>query len=233
MGSTSWVGGGYDNQALGGSAMVPGGEGNRAGGYASLAAGYVARVRDAAATGDLDGDEGTFVWSDRSAPASFVSSGPNQFLVRAAGGVGINTNNPSGFALHVNGSAAKPGGGSWSSTSDARLKRDVQPLAGALDTLLALRGVSFEYLDPARIHEREGRRLGMIAQEVQQVVPDWVDRGPDGYLYLTYRGFEALAVEALRDLRREKDREIAELRAEIEALKAMMAARPSPPDTNR
>jgi hypothetical protein len=48
-----------------------------------------------------------------------------------------------------------------------------------------------------------------------------VDRGPDGYLYLTYRGVEAVAVEALRDLRGEKDREIAELRAEIEALKGL------------
>ena len=243
-GNTSWVGGGYSNSALGGSAMVPGGESNRAGGYASLAAGYRAIVRDAALTGDPDGDEGTFVWSDRSAAADFQSTGPNQFLVRAAGGMAVNANNPSGFTLLVNGSAAKPGGGSWSTSSDVRLKRDVEPLSGTLDTLLALRGVSFEYVDPAGIHERAGRRLGMIAQEVEPVLPDWVDRGRDGYLYLTYRGFEALAVEALRDLRREKDeaiaqlreeknREIEELRAEIEALRALITARPTKAEANR
>jgi hypothetical protein len=237
-GSTSWIGGGYFNNAPGGSAMVPGGEENVAGGYASLAAGYRAKVRDAALSGDPDGDEGTFVWSDRSAAPAFESTGPNQFLVRAAGGMAVNTNNPSGFALLVNGSAAKPGGGSWSTSSDLRLKRDVQPLSGTLDTLLALRGVSFEYVDPARIHERAGRRLGMIAQEVEPVFPDWVDRGPDGYLYLTYRGFEALAVEGLRELRREKDeaiarlrdekdREIAELRAEIESLRTLITDRRS------
>ena len=52
-------------------------------------------MRDAAASGDSDGDEGTFVWADTTPPfAPFVSTGPNQFLVRAAGGVGINTNAP-------------------------------------------------------------------------------------------------------------------------------------------
>jgi hypothetical protein len=73
----------------------------------------------------------------------------------------------------------------------------------------------------------------MIAQEVEVVFPDWVGRGPEGYLYVTYRGFEALAVEALRDLREEKDRdiariqrekdvELAQLRADVEALKRMV-----------
>ncbi|TVQ08969.1 MAG: hypothetical protein EA361_16015 [Bacteroidetes bacterium] len=59
-----------------------------------------------------------------------------------------------------------------------------------------------------------GERIGMIAQEVAEVFPDWVDEAGDGYLRLTYRGFEALVVEALRELREEKDAEIARLREE-------------------
>ena len=50
--------------------------------------------------GDGDGDEGTFAWAD-SAEADFQSTGPNQFLVRAAGGVGINTNAPVPGALTI------------------------------------------------------------------------------------------------------------------------------------
>jgi hypothetical protein len=61
--------------------------------------------------------------------------------------------------------------------------------------------VSFEYLDPAAIHELPGTRIGMVAQEVEQVFPDWVSEGRDGYRHLTFRGFEALAVEAFRDLK--------------------------------
>ena len=43
-----------------------------------------------------------------------------------------------------------------------------------------------------------------------------MSEGPDGYRRLTFRGFEALAVEALRELRTEKDAEIAALRSALE-----------------
>ena len=117
-GSTSSVGGGASNQATasdatvaggdgnvasGNAAAVPGGLSNAAGGDQSFAAGFRATVRDAAASGDADGDEGTFVWADTAPPfAPFVSTGANQFLIRAGGGVGINTNAPA-FPLDVNG----------------------------------------------------------------------------------------------------------------------------------
>ena len=160
---------------------------------------------------------GSFQIVDRTASAS-------RLLITSAGLVGINTVDPLGFTLAVNGSAAKPGGGSWSTFSDARLKRDVQPLEGALDQLLALRGVRFEYLDPEAIHELPGQRIGMVAQEVAQVFPDWVTEGPDGYLLLTVRGFEALTVEALRDLRREKDAQIEALQSALDAQARRIAA---------
>ncbi len=99
------VAGGQSNTASGSSSAVPGGRSNFAGGDYSLAAGRQAKVRTPAQVGlgDVDGDEGTFVWAD-STLADFVSTGPNQFLIRAAGGVGVNTNAP-GFALEVSGSA--------------------------------------------------------------------------------------------------------------------------------
>jgi hypothetical protein len=102
-GEDSVVAGGEGNVASGGSALVAGGFQNVAGGDSSLAAGFRGRVRDAAASGDPDGDEGTFVWADSSPPfAPFISTGPNQFLIRAAGGVGVNTNAPA-FPLDVDG----------------------------------------------------------------------------------------------------------------------------------
>ena len=114
-GENSTVGGGYSNAAKGTYSTVAGGDGNVAGGTGSFAAGHRAKVRDPnqVGGGDTDGDQGTFVWGD-SINADFTSTGPNQFLIRATGGVGLGTNNPSGFQLAVNGAAAKPGGGSWS-----------------------------------------------------------------------------------------------------------------------
>jgi hypothetical protein len=132
-------------------------------------------------------------------------------------GVGIRTVNPA-FTLHVNGTAGKPGGGSWTATSDARLKSDINPLEGSLNNLLKLRGVTFLYKNPDSIHELPGERIGMIAQEVAEVFPDWVSTDNEGFLRLTFRGFEALTVEALRELREENNKETDELKSRIEIL---------------
>jgi hypothetical protein len=111
-GAFSTVSGGLENTARGSRSTVPGGFRNVGGGDFSLAAGRRARVRDATAAGEdpvacgvgiggTCGDEGTFVWADRT-DADFTSTGPNQFLIRASGGVGINTNDPD-VNLEVNG----------------------------------------------------------------------------------------------------------------------------------
>lgn len=99
-GGASTVGGGFGNVASGGASTVVGGEFNTAGGNFSFAAGRRARVRTAQQTGTTTGDQGTFIWSD-STNAEFASTGANQFLIRAGGGVGIGTNGPVA-GLHVN-----------------------------------------------------------------------------------------------------------------------------------
>jgi hypothetical protein len=124
--------------------------------------------------------------------------------------------------LAVYGVARKPGGGSWSDLSDERLKKNIHPLAGVLDKLLELHGVSFEFKEPEKIQEPSGERIGMIAQDVEKVFPDWVSTGADGYKRLTFRGFEALTVEALRQLREEKDEKIGELEKENKNLETRL-----------
>jgi len=93
------VSGGATNQATASFATVPGGAQNLAGGEHSFAAGLRALVRGPNASGDANGDEGSFVWSDGTT-VGFSTTGPNQFLIKSTGGVGINTNAPEG-ALHV------------------------------------------------------------------------------------------------------------------------------------
>lgn len=85
------VGGGTLNTASAEGSTVPGGLWNTAAGIYSLAAGQRAKANHA----------GAFVWGD-SNDADFVSTGANQFLIRAAGGVGIGTNAPTAM-LHVSG----------------------------------------------------------------------------------------------------------------------------------
>lgn len=91
------VGGGLSNSATGSGSMVPGGVANEAVGQTSFAAGNRAKANH----------DGTFVWAD-SQNSDFSSSDNRQFLVRASGGMGINTNDPQA-SLHVHGNAAVGG----------------------------------------------------------------------------------------------------------------------------
>jgi hypothetical protein len=100
-GDWATVAGGYNNIASGSEATVGGGSFNLASGADSFAAGFEARATNT----------GAFVWAD-SQNTTFSSTSSNQFLVRAAGGVGINMNNPNGAALYVQGNRS---GGSFSS----------------------------------------------------------------------------------------------------------------------
>jgi hypothetical protein len=110
--------------------------------------------------------------------------------------------------LNVSGAATKPGGGSWTSSSDRRLKKNVTPFkAGVLDRLLKLRGVSYEWKEPEKFGNQTGAQIGLVADEVEKVFPDWIGVDAEGYKTLTIRGFEALAVEALREIQ-EKDEEL-------------------------
>jgi hypothetical protein len=101
-GDWSTVAGGYNNIASGSEATVGGGSFNLASGADSFAAGFEARATNA----------GAFVWAD-SQSATFNSTATNQFLIRAAGGVGINMNSPNGASLYVQGNRS---GGSFNNS---------------------------------------------------------------------------------------------------------------------
>jgi Chaperone of endosialidase len=104
--------------------------------------------------------------------------------------------------LTVTGNALKPGG-AWGGLSDQRLKQNIRPLNGALDKLLSLRGVLYEWKKPEQHGNLTGPQIGLIAQEVEEIFPGWVDTNTDGYKTLTIRGFEALTIEALKELKAE------------------------------
>src|SRR5262249_7757760 len=109
----------------------------------------------------------------------------------------------------------------WQTNSDARLKQNIGPLHNALERLLQLRGATYEWREPEKQGNQTGPQIGFIGQEVEQVFPDWIAEGADGYQLLTIRGCEALAVEGLRERRAENQalqQGYQELQAEIARL---------------
>ncbi|MBK7146025.1 MAG: tail fiber domain-containing protein [Xanthomonadales bacterium] len=109
--ASGWYGtvaGGVTNTASGTSSSVAGGDGNCAGGDYSFAGGRYAKARPGSdsgpdgygcagipRSGDANGDAGTFVWGAGTG-ADFISTGDNQFLVRAQGGMALNAPPPHG-----------------------------------------------------------------------------------------------------------------------------------------
>jgi hypothetical protein len=269
------VGGGENNIARGGAATVPGGRENTAAGHVSFAAGYRAKANHNHA----------FVWAD-GVPTDFASTKDNQFLIRATGGVGINTNTPGfpltfpnvegdkislwgqsgnyyGFGIanstlqiHTAGSgdvidfgygrygafnrtARIHGSGDFEAkrdifagmnvfaqgyfeTSDARYKQNIHTLDSALDTVLNLRGVSFDWNRESwrEKHFREGKQIGFIAQEVEKVLPELVHTDKDGYRSVAYQNVVPVLVEAVKTLKAQKDTEVSALKADNAAIKA-------------
>ena len=110
--------------------------------------------------------------------------------------VGINNASPSypldvSGDLHITGDAYKPGGGSWSAPSDERIKTNIQPIdiAACLSSIRALPMKSYSYSADYRAHIGnipEKHYKGFIAQEVEQVIPDAVQRRSD-YIYDDFR----------------------------------------------
>jgi hypothetical protein len=91
------------------------------------------------------------------------------------------------------------------SPSDARLKKNVEVIAGALDKVKRLRGVSYT------LRDRERQEVGLIAQELKEVVPEVVRMGADGFYGVQYGNLVGLLVEAIK----EQQVQIDELKARL------------------
>jgi hypothetical protein len=79
-------------------------------------------------------------------------------------------------------------------TSDARLKENVATIDDALNKTLALRGVMFNRIGTV------SKELGVIAQEVEAVVPELVITGEDGMKAVAYGNSIGLLIEAIKTL---------------------------------
>ncbi len=195
-------GGGFapdSNSASGDYATVPGGRSNYATGDYSFAAGRRAKATQ----------NGSFVWADAT-DADFATSGPNVFVIRATGGVGIGTASPL-QTLDVRGTIGNTG---TVYHSDSRWKMDVQPLESSLGHVLQLQGVSYEW-NRAKFSDMnfpEGRQIGVVAQAVENVIPEVVQTDENGFKSVDYARLVAVLIEAVKELKADND----ELRAMIQ-----------------
>ncbi len=107
----------------------------------------------------------------------------------------LNTQGVEKMSLAYNGNLTISGS-NYFTGSDARLKTNVQPITSALDAVLALRGVTFNRISD----ESQQTHIGLIAQEVEQVLPEVVFTDHEGYKSVAYANIVGVLVEAIREL---------------------------------
>ena len=133
-----------------------------------------------------------------------------------AGRMGIGTNAPDSL-LTVNGAASKPGGGSWSSFSDIRLKNVRGKFNTGLNAVMQLQPLRYEYRSNNSLGlPSGGEHIGFSAQEVQKVVPQAVTQSESGYLMVNNDPIIWTMLNAIK----EQQKEIVELKKQIRQLRA-------------
>jgi hypothetical protein len=97
-------------------------------------------------------------------------------------------------------------------TSDQRLKENVTPIENALEKVKSLTGVEFDWIEEHKhIHGYEGHDTGVIAQQVQAVMPTAVRTNDSGYLSVRYEKMIALLIEGMK----EQQKQIDELKSKL------------------
>jgi hypothetical protein len=127
----------------------------------------------------------------------------------AANQIGLTTAGVSRFVL-TNTTATFTG--DVVANSDIRLKKDIENITDALKKVNKLNGVNFTKI------ENDRRSTGLIAQDVQAVLPEAVAENEEGYLSVAYGNMVGLLVEAIK----EQDSTINSLRNDVETLKELV-----------
>ena len=94
------------------------------------------------------------------------------------------------------------------STSDERLKKYVKNIPNALDKVSQINGVNFQWRKTdeemkQNIHSFEGKDVGVIAQELEKVLPEVVTTRDNGYKAVKYEKIIPLLIEAIKELQAE------------------------------
>jgi Chaperone of endosialidase len=101
--------------------------------------------------------------------------------------------------------------GTLTEISDARYKKNIASLTGALNTIRQLRAVTYNWQDEKKDTTEQ---IGFIAQEIEKVLPQLVRTNKDGYKSVAYSHVVPVLVEAIK----EQQQQIDELKKAIEEL---------------
>lgn len=130
----------------------------------------------------------------------------NRYIITAGGNHLIGTTTDNGERLYVSGSIRATG--TITANSDITLKKNLAKIENALEKVEQINGYTYEFKE-----DDSKRHAGVIAQEIQEVLPEIVNKGNDGLLGVEYGNISALLIEAIKDLKLQNESLVERLEA--------------------
>lgn len=100
-------------------------------------------------------------------------------------------------------------------SSDKRIKENIKKIENPLDKLENINGYTFDWIEKEGIHSNKGHDIGVIAQEIEEVLPEVTTTRDNGYKAVRYEKIVPLLIECIK----EQQKQIDELKDEINLLK--------------
>jgi uncharacterized coiled-coil protein SlyX len=204
------------------------GSGNFAAYYGSLGTDLVGAIDFRPTTGDMS------FWSNSAAGGTTWTE--RMRIENATGNVGIGTDAPA-QKLDVNGNIAVSG--TTVHTSDIRYKKNIKPLENSLNKVLKLQGVNYDWLvnEFPNKNFSDRQQIGVIAQEIEKILPDLVFTDDAGYKSVDYSHLTPVLIEAIKEQQQiienlknevatqsstsaQNKKELSSLKSELEAVKS-------------
>jgi hypothetical protein len=161
-----------------------------------------------------NGDQNLYINRPSGKDIRFRENNVDQMTILTAGNVGIGTAAPTA-TLSVNGTANKPGGGSWDVFSDERLKNINGRFTPGLSAVMRLQPLRYQYKANNPVGLTSGKDyVGFGAQELQKVLPEAVSENANGYLQVNNDPIIWTMLNAIK----EQQKEIEQLKGQVKKL---------------
>lgn len=151
------------------------------------------------------------------AAAGLVQIGRSNMLNVDVNGVGVGQATSTSYRFIVNGKVKSTG---INETSDERLKTNFASIDNALNKVLSMNGKYYDWrtAEFPQMNLTEGRQVGVIAQEIEKILPEVVTTGDDGYKAVEYGHIVPVLIEAIK----EQQKIIDSQKSSIDVLKASL-----------
>ena len=181
--------------------------------YTSSANSRFTRIEESTASLNLFTSSLSTTYEQIASATHTLVSGSSQITLSSTTGGGTTANVQFG-SLGIGGAASGVSGEirAWGDitafySSDERLKENITPIENAVDKINQMGGYNYDWKEGFEtIHSHKGHDLGVIAQEVQSILPEVVTERETGYLAVDYVKLVPVLIEAIKELSAKIDR---------------------------